>query len=91
VRFVNALIARDMAIQKVFAFVNRDASSAQKAIQLLTAHVGKNLTILSACCAKATIQLIIKVIRIYKSVPTFWRKMVTPESQPLNLQAYKLD
>jgi len=41
-RFFNALIAGDMAIQKVVAFVKRDASSAQETIQPSSAYAGRN-------------------------------------------------
>jgi len=49
VRFLNALIARDTAIQKVFAFIRRDA---QETIQPSIVQAGRNPRTLSA---KATI------------------------------------
>jgi hypothetical protein len=71
VRFLNALIASGMTTQKIFAFVKRDASSAQKTTQPLTAHAERDPRTSNAYCAKTTIQPITKVvwsIRIYKRV-----------------------
>jgi hypothetical protein len=61
-RFLNALIASGMVRQKVFAFIKRDESSTQKIAQLLTTHAGRNPRMSNTCCAKATIQLIIKIV-----------------------------
>jgi len=60
-RYLNTLIARDMAKRKVFASVRRDASNAQEIIQPSIIHAGRSPRTLNAK-AKVSIQLTIKAV-----------------------------
>jgi len=83
VRFLNALIVRDTAIQKFFVFVKRDASNVQETIncpstncpvgnlQASTVYAKRNPRTLNVSYAKATIQSTTEAvwfIRIYKEI-----------------------
>jgi len=57
VRFLNALIASDIVIQKVFAFVKRNMSSAQKITQSLISHAGRNPNQMRVVRRQSTSQL----------------------------------
>jgi len=72
-----------MAIQKVFAFVKRDASSAQPTTQPLIANAGINIKYVF-CVGNYPANY--KDCMVYKDLQksffcTLWRKMVVPESQ----------
>jgi len=84
-----------MVTQKAFIFVKQDVSNTQDITQSLTAHAEIQERQMRAVWRQASSQLQrMYVLLGYTnefSRRTLRKKIVTSESQPLNLQAYKLD